>query len=150
MRGMSFQARALWTMAVIAVGCGALVISMSTASGVAPMTERVTISTSAPMSGTVKIPIAAIKGNKFTITLPSNVTTGYSWRQGNKPSASVAKFLDSKYNNPSEQIPGKGGSETWTFQAVGKGTTSIVLEYARPWEKGVAPVKKQSFSVTVQ
>ena len=150
MRRMAFRARALWLAAVVAVGCGALLITISNASGVAQMAERATITTSAPMSGAVKIPIAALKGNQFTITLPSNATTGYQWRLGNKPDAKVVKFVDSHYNAPSQPMPGKGGSETWTFKAVGKGTTSIVLEYARPWEKGIAPVKTQTFTVSVQ
>jgi len=147
---MTYSKGIMLMFAVMAVGCGALLVSISNASGVTQVPERITISTSAPMSGAVKIPIAALKGNKFSINLPSNATTGYGWRLGNKPNASVAKFVDSQYNAPSQAMPGKGGTETWTFQAVGKGTTSIVLEYARPWEKGVAPVKTQTFAVIVQ
>ncbi len=55
-----------------------------------------------------------------------------------------------KYNAPQNGMLGQGGTETWTFKAVGKGTQTIRMEYMRPWEKNTPPAKTQVFHVTVQ
>jgi len=45
---------------------------------------------------------------------------------------------------------GVGGTEIWRFRAVKVGRQTLRLDYARPWETGVAPVKIVSFNVVVQ
>lgn len=101
---------------------------------------------------TSPIPISGIKGSSITITLPANQTTGYSWRIANKPNPAVIKFIRSDYIAPKSGAPvvGQSGVEAWTFQAVGRGSTTLLLEYARPWEKNAKPAKKQAFSVSVK
>ena len=42
------------------------------------------------------------------------------------------------------------GIEEWTFKAVAKGNVAITLEYIRPWEKDVPPIKKSVYQVTVK
>ncbi|MCL5958678.1 MAG: protease inhibitor I42 family protein [Chloroflexi bacterium] len=37
----------------------------------------------------------------------------------------------------------------WTFKAVGKGNTTIVMKYVRPWEKGGSPAQTRTFDITV-
>ncbi|MEN6356803.1 MAG: protease inhibitor I42 family protein [Armatimonadota bacterium] len=111
--------------------------------------DTISITTTVPASSTQAIPIAANAGSEFAITLQSNATTGYQWRLGNQPDDRVLKLIGSVYNEPHSRLMGAGGTETWTFQAISKGTTQIILEYARPWEKDVAPVKTQTFAVTV-
>src|SRR5450830_992518 len=46
------------------------------------------------------------------------------------------------------QTVGGGGTDTFTFKAVGKGTTTISLAYARPWES-VPPAQTRTITVTV-
>jgi len=96
------------------------------------------------------IPIVVKSGSQFVIKLASNQTTGYKWQLAKQPSAGVAKLISSTYNSPNTGRLGQGGSEWWTFRAVGKGKTSITLNYLRPWEKNTPPTKSQSFAVTVQ
>lgn len=108
-----------------------------------------TITVNSPLSAEA-IPIAARVGARFSITLDSNATTGYKWRLSKAPDAKVLKPTGSKYYPPSEQIPGRGGYETWNFQTVGKGSANVTLEYIRPWEKGVPPVKSQTFTISIQ
>ncbi|MCE5323558.1 protease inhibitor I42 family protein [bacterium] len=112
--------------------------------------EMISITTTVPASSKQAIPIAANAGSEFAITLDSNATTGYQWRLGNQPDEKIVKSMGSVYNEPKSRLMGAGGTEAWTFQAAGKGTTQIVLEYARPWEKDIAPIKTQTFTVTVQ
>lgn len=114
-----------------------------------PPSETITVTTTIPASLNA-IPISVCAGCQFSITLQANPTTGYSWRLGGQPDAGIVKLAGNKYNPPKTKMVGAGGEEIWTFQGVTKGTTQIKLEYARPWEKDVAPVKTQTFAVTVQ
>jgi len=89
-------------------------------------------------------------GKTFTIALDANATTGYNWSQTTKDTNVVA-YVDNAYMataaNP--QIIGGGGTDTFTFKAVGKGTTTITLAYARPWES-VPPAQTRTITVTVK
>ncbi len=96
------------------------------------------------------IPIAVQTGTQFTITLPSNVTTGYSWRLAKEPDPKILKFVSSTYVESSGTAIGRGGTEVWTFQAVAKGSQTVKMDYARPWEKNASPAKSQTFAVSVQ
>ena len=89
-------------------------------------------------------------GKTFTIALDANATTGYNWSQtiGDK---TVVTFVGNEYvaevRDP--QVAGGGGTDTFTFKAVGKGTTTITLTYARPWES-VPPAQTRTITVTVK
>lgn len=86
-------------------------------------TETITVSPASP---------------KFTISLPSNPTTGYSWSITGYDKQRLT--LDShRYLAPKGQRIGAGGTETWVFKAqpsLFKGTQATTIEfcYARPWE----------------
>ena len=45
---------------------------------------------------------------------------------------------------------GAGGAEQWTFQAEKAGTTTVHLEYGRPWEGGEKGVWTLDLTVTVK
>jgi predicted secreted protein len=55
----------------------------------------------------------------------------------------------------SDHQPGEGtgvgvpGQQLFRFQAVGKGTATIGLQYVRPWETSVPPAKTSEFTVNV-
>ena len=90
------------------------------------------------------------RGDLLTVSLPSNRTTGYCW----SPSFSTGGILATKgagaYFQDRPGRVGSGGTEKWTFRAVKPGTTTLTLCYARPWEKGVAPVKTVGWPVAVR
>jgi inhibitor of cysteine peptidase len=111
--------------------------------------NAVIITVTSQLSGTTSIPIAASTGNTFTIELPSNRTTGYQWRLAHSPSTKILRSTGSTYNAPVGGIPGQGGTEVWSFQAIGKGSATLVIEYVQPWEKSVQPARTQTFAVTV-
>ena len=85
-------------------------------------------------------------GEKMLVTLDSNPTTGYQWEVAEIDEA-VLKQQGTEYDADSSQLVGSGGEETFTFEAVGAGETTLTLIYHRPWEEGVEPA--ETFSVTV-
>lgn len=126
-----------------------VIVAVGVAVAVAPAGKPLTVTViSQRLNGA--FPVVARVGDQFKITLDSNATTGFKWQLAAKPNQKVAKKLSSVYNDPSESIPGRGGSETWTFKAVGKGKTTIVLSYDQPWEKGTKGERIQKFEVEVR
>jgi inhibitor of cysteine peptidase len=92
--------------------------------------------------------ITVALGSEFTIALPSNPTTGFSWQLGQELDGTVLELVGSEYIR-GRAIPGAGGTECWTFRAAGPGETGITLNYLRPWETDVPPAKTAAFTVTV-
>ena len=89
-------------------------------------------------------------GETFTLELDANATTGYSWSQKIKDTnvvTYVTNLYVAKVTDP--QIVGSGGTDTFTFKAVGKGTTTITLAYARVWES-VTPAQTRTITITVK
>jgi len=91
-------------------------------------------------------------GEKFQVTLESNPTTGYQWDVDDVDESVLKQQGDSSYSaetsNPN--IVGSGGEETFTFEAVGTGNTTLKLVYHRPWEEGVEPVEIFTLRVVVE
>ena len=88
-------------------------------------------------------------GGSLTVTLESNVTTGFAWELVNITDETVLEQVgEQEYKAPEAgALIGAGGEEVWTFKALKKGTSTISMEYRRPWEKGVEPA--QTFALTV-
>ncbi|MCU0504531.1 MAG: protease inhibitor I42 family protein [Chloroflexi bacterium] len=114
----------------------------------APTDVAGTLRLDASANGTT---VTVAPGTAIVIALDANPTTGYSWIVTSVPDpASVA--LDSPPEGAYVATPvgsavvGSGGVQTWDLRATGAGTTSIQLDYARPWESGTPPV--ETFSVT--
>jgi inhibitor of cysteine peptidase len=95
--------------------------------------------------------ITASVGEQFIIELQSNATTGYQWSLAKPLDTAVIKKVGSRYIPPGSSggTVGAGGVEQWTFQGVGKGTTTIVMGYSRPFEKGTPPTQTVTFDVTI-
>jgi inhibitor of cysteine peptidase len=87
-------------------------------------------------------------GTRFAVELEANPTTGYTWQMTADPGGQV-QLVGSDYAATGTQLPGSGGTQTFTFQAAATGTTSLAFGYVRPWETGVAPVKTATFPVKV-
>ncbi|MBN2082174.1 protease inhibitor I42 family protein [bacterium] len=92
------------------------------------------------------IQIAA--GDAFTVTLESNITTGYSWSllEGDE---SIIQVAGQEYLTPEDESGvGTGSYEVWRFTGIAPGTTNLKLGYMRPWES-VAPIETFELAVTV-
>ncbi|MCK4341155.1 MAG: protease inhibitor I42 family protein [Phycisphaerae bacterium] len=72
-------------------------------------------------------------GTKITVTLPSNVTTGYAWELID-PDTSILENTGQDYVAPLFGATGTGGNEVWEFTARAAGSATIRLEYRRSWE----------------
>ncbi|MDY7018579.1 MAG: protease inhibitor I42 family protein [Chloroflexota bacterium] len=87
-------------------------------------------------------------GDSLLVTLESNSTTGFSWELAKISDETVLKQIHQKYEGPgSGAPPGAGGQEVWTFKAFKDGTSSISMEYSRPWEGGEKAA--ETFNLTV-
>ena len=97
-------------------------------------------------------PIQVTPGRKFSVRIASNPTTGYGWQLAQSPDQAVAVLVTNIYvQEPTDNLRvGVGGHEVWTFQATGQGQTAIALQYLRPWEKDVPPIRTNVFTVIVK
>lgn len=97
-------------------------------------------------------PISMKVGQKLEVTLPGNPSTGYTW---------ILKSVDETIVDPNPDKPafkqggpsgavGAGGTVTWTFLAASAGSTSLHLEYKRPWETTATPAQTWSAPITVK
>ena len=75
-------------------------------------------------------------GDKLYIELCSNPTTGFEWSYEISDDT-VVKEEDHDFEAPEGDVPGAPGKETWTFEAIDKGTTAISMEYSQPWQGGI-------------
>lgn len=87
---------------------------------------------SQPITVTAKNPV-------FTLQLPSNPTTGYSW-QLQKYNANLITPINHGFQKARTNLMGAPGVELWTFKAKPaffiKGKTTIHMIYVRPWRGG--------------
>jgi len=115
-------------------------------------------------------------GQRYSIRVPSNPSTGYEWFLLQQGESAVAAFRGNRMETEeqSEETSGvskwkaanqgectspqqsaspragRGGWERWTFQTLGEGQSVIVLGYFRPWETGVSPARYHVFSLLVR
>ena len=92
------------------------------------------------------------KGQTLVFTLESNPTTGYQWEVIKNDESILqqkgeAEFKSSNTSNPPGS--GKGGTETFRFDAQNAGMVTLKLVYHRPWEKDVEPLKTFTLQVKV-
>lgn len=89
---------------------------------------------------------------EFTITLPSNPTTGFFWHL-KKYSKNMFEFISQKYVVPKTKLIGAPGVQEFKFKAKQGNyfvaqVSHIVFVYKRPWEK--KSVKKKTFIMVVK
>lgn len=88
-------------------------------------------------------------GDTFTVTLISNLTTGYQWDIEQLDPAILQQVGEAAYepDNKKGDMVGAGGKETFTFKAQANGQTDLTLIYHRRWEKGIQPI--ETFKMTI-
>ena len=79
-------------------------------------------------------------GGTFDVKLGSNPTTGFQWSEEAQISDTAITIQEGhEFIGPESEPPpppGTPGQEVWTFKALKKGSSTIYLEYSRPWESG--------------
>jgi inhibitor of cysteine peptidase len=87
-------------------------------------------------------------GDKITVKLCSNATTGFNWEYV-MTNENAVKEEDHDFEEAEGDMVGAAGVEVWTFKAVEKGTTEIQMKYGQPWEGGIKAEWTCTMSVTV-
>ena len=88
------------------------------------------------------------KGETLVVKLVSNGTTGFSWDENARiADTGIVLQLNHEVIGAETNALGAPGAEQWTFQAEKAGTTTVHLEYSRPWEGGEKGV--YTFDLTV-
>lgn len=72
-------------------------------------------------------------GDKITITLEGNPTTGYSWELSEFDASVVEPAGEADYKSDSKLL-GSGGVYTFTLNALAPGATTMKFIYHRSWE----------------
>ncbi len=84
-------------------------------------------------------------GQRLEVVLSGNPTTGYSWQVASVDKSVLKSLGDPKYKADTKAV-GSGGAYTFAFQGAARGQTALKLDYRRPWETNVAPIK--TFQIT--
>jgi inhibitor of cysteine peptidase len=90
--------------------------------------------------------ISVAEGDEFVIAIAANPSTGYSWSAADNPDVTFESSRQVERANR----PGAGGTQELTFRAAKQGTTTLVLDYTRPFEPDAPPAKSARFPVTVR
>ncbi len=94
--------------------------------------------------------IMIAEGTELVVKLASNPTTGFNWTEAAIGTPSVLTQTDSKYVAPAARALGAAGTQVLTFKASAKGTTTVKMDYSRPWEGGEKAEWTFALMVTVQ
>ena len=81
--------------------------------------------------------------------LESNPSRGYSWELAGPLDEAIVTSLGSDHEAADGDAVGAPGTQDLSFKAVGAGTTTIALQYVRPWETDVAPAETKDYAVNV-
>lgn len=114
------------------------------AAGCTGRTDALTLDESA--SGTQ---VELAPGEDLYISLDSNVTTGYAWSVQELDSAVLQQIGEAEYESDRPVTTGSGGRETFHFQAVAPGETTLLMYYSPSWEEESEPSGSFSLSIIV-
>jgi len=92
-------------------------------------------------------------GDLLVVTLGSNPSTGFQWSENATiDDATVLEQLSHEFIAPqggASSPPGTPGTEVWTFKVLKEGTTTLFMEYGRPWQGGEKGTWTFELAVTV-
>lgn len=97
----------------------------------------------------------AVKSD-FTVRVPSNPSTGYSWTVLLNTPSNILNFSkkameeEKKKTENENHTLGRGGYELWEFNTQRAGKASLLLGYFRSWEKPISPIRYHICSVVVK
>lgn len=87
-------------------------------------------------------------GGSLVITLETNPKIGLEWALKNISDQTVLKLVNQTFKPPeSGAASGSNGQEIWSFKTLGKGMSTIFMEYRQPWQKQFPP--ENTFDLTV-
>lgn len=125
--------------AVLLAGCAPAVTPPAPTPEPTPAPEPSTYSNSGQ-------PITVPVGVRFTISVSSNPSTGYSWEAGFDQS--LLKLVK-RYTPSSSGMIGASGVENFEFEGMRPGNTDIYLNYKRSFEPNNPSLKSETFNITI-
>lgn len=87
-------------------------------------------------------------GEVYTLELPSNVSTGYTWTYTPKESQIIA-INEVSDVSPSD-TPGASQKTIFRIKGIQKRNVKVTLTYRRVWEKDIAPKETKRITVKVK
>lgn len=105
------------------------------------------------MSGEHETRIAVRQAGDFLIKIKSNPTTGYSWALLKPVDEKILKFKGLKEEDDQEieqPLIGQPTYEIFVLEALAPGKTTVELQYRRPWEKDVPPIKTYKIHIIIE
>jgi inhibitor of cysteine peptidase len=109
------------------------------------LAHQIIIVTDADQSGVVTLD----KGTLLTVSLPANPTTGYNWKVGGGSSQRLQSLNQPVYIPPASALLGAGGYLELLFEAESPGAATLVLNYARPFERNARPARTFRLTATI-
>jgi inhibitor of cysteine peptidase len=85
----------------------------------------------------------------LVVSLRTTPGTGYGWTPQPVDRNVLRQMGSPEVVQDSNPMPGSPAAQVFRFAAAGTGSTTLTLDYARPWEKGVAPARTFSLKITV-
>jgi predicted secreted protein len=95
-------------------------------------------------------PIEVAAGETFHIVVVSNPSTGYHWDFIGELDTNVVEFVSSDYTADEPVMPGSGGVDVFTFNAVAAGQTQITLGSYPPDTSVTEPQETMTFDIIVK
>ena len=84
--------------------------------------------------------IEIAEGGTLIVILGSNPSTGFQWSDtAHIGSPNIIEQVKHEYTTKESKTPpppGTAGQEIWTFKVLRPGTSTISMDYSRPWEGG--------------
>ena len=94
--------------------------------------------------------VITVKSNEnFDVVLPANPSTGYHWQLVAVPDANFIQSVGQNYLSEQAAMPGSGGMDVWTFQALNPGETTVTLGYYPPGNE-TQPDETVIFTVRIE
>ncbi len=88
------------------------------------------------------------EGQVLVVRLEANPSTGYGWRLAQPLEESILRQTGVIQFEPHSELLGAPGTQVLRFEGQREGHTTLRLEYCRPWETAVEPVR--TFNLQVQ
>ncbi len=79
--------------------------------------------------------ITVARGDILVVSLASTPGSGFSWQPAGVDSKILRPQGDPELIRPARPMPGAPATQVFRFLAAAAGTTSLRLNYVRPWER---------------
>lgn len=88
-------------------------------------------------------------GHVFEIVMETNPSTGYAWQLVSISNEACVERLGHDFRPHQPTLIGSAGAEVWRFKGRREGSTRLVFQYARPWEKRTPPARVREYQVII-